>query len=111
MASLPRVNPPYDVPMSACVPESVLVSLPFPPNDISRCIDAERGDVAALILDAGGLSFCGTPSSTGVHSAISTDLRSSRTRTSGAVISQGVITGFAIAPVVFQATSGVTLRT
>jgi len=53
------VNPPYDVPMSAGVPASVLDQLLVcPPNDIKSVETMlERGDVAAVILEpAGGQS-------------------------------------------------------
>ena len=100
------VNPPYDVPMSAGVPESVLDQLLVcPPNDI-KSVDTmlERGDVAAVILEPAGGQSGTTPTIPGYLQ----ELRSLTTRHKVVLIFDEVITGFRYAPGGAQAYFGVT---
>src|SRR5882724_11978296 len=100
------VNPPYDVPMSAGVPSSVLDQLLVcPPNDI-KAVDSmlERGDVAAVILEPAGGQSGSTPTIPGYLQ----ELRSLTTRHKVVLIFDEVITGFRYAPGGAQAYFGVT---
>src|SRR6266853_1545695 len=100
------VNPPYDVPMSAGVPESVLDQLLVcPPNDI-KSVDTmlERGDVAAVILEPAGGQSGTTPTIPGYLQ----ELRSLTTRHNVVLIFDEVITGFRYSPGGAQAYFGVT---
>ncbi len=100
------VNPPYDVPMSAGVPTSVLDQLLVcPPNDI-KSVDTmlERGDVAAVILEPAGGQSGTTPTIPGYLQ----ELRSLTTRHNVVLIFDEVITGFRYAPGGAQAYFGVT---
>src|SRR5258705_13641152 len=99
-------NPPYDVPMSAGVPESVLDQLLVcPPNDI-KSVDTmlERGDVAAVILEPAGGQSGTTPTIPGYLQ----ELRSLTTRHNVVLIFDEVITGFRYSPGRAQAYFGVT---
>src|SRR6266852_958178 len=90
------VNPPYDVPMSAGVPASVLDQLLVcPPNDI-KSVDTmlERGDVAAVILEPAGGQSGTTPTIPGYLQ----ELRSLTERHNVVLIFDEVITGFRYAP-------------
>ena len=100
------VNPPYDVPMSAGVPASVLDQLLVcPPNDI-KSVDTmlERGDVAAVILEPAGGQSGTTPTIPGYLQ----ELRSLTTRHNVVLIFDEVITGFRYAPGGAQEYFGVT---
>ena len=85
------VNPPYDVPMSAGVPSSVLDQLLLcPPNDIKAVQTyLERGDVAAVILEPAGGQSGTTPTIPGYLQ----ELRSLCTRHGVMLIFDEVITG------------------
>jgi len=100
------VNPPYDVPMSAGVPSSVLDQLLLcPPNDI-KAVETylERGDVAAVILEPAGGQSGTTPTIPGYLQ----DLRNLCTRHGVVLIFDEVITGFRYSPGGAQAYFGVT---
>src|SRR6266566_2615430 len=100
------VNPPYDVPMSAGVPTSVLDQLLVcPPNDI-KAVDSmlERGDVAAVILEPAGGQSGTTPTIPGYLQ----ELRTLTTRHKVVLIFDEVITGFRYSPGGAQAYFGVT---
>ena len=100
------VNPPYDVPMSAGVPASVLDQLLVcPPNDIKSVETMlERGDVAAVILEPAGGQSGTTPTIPGYLQ----ELRALTTRHNVVLIFDEVITGFRYAPGGAQAYFGVT---
>ena len=100
------VNPPYDVPMSAGVPASVLDQLLVcPPNDIKAVeLMLERGDVAAVILEPAGGQSGTTPTIPGYLQ----ELRSLTQRHNVVLIFDEVITGFRYAPGGAQAYFGVT---
>ncbi len=100
------VNPPYDVPMSAGVPSSVLDQLLLcPPNDIKAVQTyLERGDVAAVILEPAGGQSGTTPTIPGYLQ----ELRSLCTRHGVMLIFDEVITGFRYSPGGAQAYFGVT---
>jgi len=100
------VNPPFDVPMSAGVPSSVLDQLLLcPPNDI-KAVESllERGDVAAVILEPAGGQSGTTPTIPGYLQ----ELRALCTRHNVVLIFDEVITGFRYAPGGAQAYFGVT---
>src|SRR5678816_1766204 len=100
------VNPPYDVPMSAGVPASVLDQLLVcPPNDIKSVETMlERGDVAAVILEPAGGQSGTTPTIPGYLQ----ELRALTTRHNVVLIFDEVITGFRYAPGGAQQYFGVT---
>src|SRR5712691_409861 len=90
------VNPPYEVPMSAGVPGSILDQVAIcPPNDIKAAQTAlERGDVAAVILEPAGGSSGTTPTIPGYLE----ELRALTTRHRVVLIFDEVITGFRYSP-------------
>src|SRR5207245_2263399 len=100
------VNPPYEVPMSAGVPGSILDQVAIcPPNDIKAVqIALERGDVAAVILEPAGGQSGTTPTIPGYLQ----ELRALTTRHGVVLIFDEVITGFRYSPGGAQAYFGVT---
>jgi glutamate-1-semialdehyde 2,1-aminomutase len=100
------VNPPYEVPMSAGVPGSILDQVAIcPPNDIKAVQNAlERGDVAAVILEPAGGQSGTTPTIPGYLQ----ELRALTTRHGVVLIFDEVITGFRYSPGGAQAYFGVT---
>jgi glutamate-1-semialdehyde 2,1-aminomutase len=101
------VKPPYDVPMSAGIPEDSLAHILLcPPNDLAAVerLLTSRQDVAAVILEPGGGSS-GTIPTEPTYLAALRDL----TRRNGVVlIFDEVITGFRYAPGGVQQRVGVT---
>jgi glutamate-1-semialdehyde 2,1-aminomutase len=100
------VNPPYDVPMSAGVPEAILDQLfVCPPNDIKAVETVlQRGDIAAVILEPAGGQSGTTPTIPGYLQ----ELRVLTERMGVVLIFDEVITGFRYAPGGAQAYFGVT---
>src|SRR5213594_5152768 len=100
------VNPPYEVPMSAGVPGSILDQVAIcPPNDIKAVQNAlERGDVAAVILEPAGGQSGTTPTIPGYLQ----ELRALTERNQVVLIFDEVITGFRYSPGGAQQYFGVT---
>lgn len=101
------VKPPYDVPMSAGIPEESLAHvLLCPPNDLAAVerILAGRNDVAAVILEPGGGSSGTIP----IDPAYLVGLRDLTRRRSVVLIFDEVITGFRYSPGGVQQKVGVT---
>jgi glutamate-1-semialdehyde 2,1-aminomutase len=100
------VNPPYEVPLSAGVPEATLDQvLVCPPNDVKAVqTRLERGDVAAVILEPAGGQSGTTPTIPGYLQ----ELRAVTERHRVLLIFDEVITGFRYAPGGAQAYFGVT---
>jgi glutamate-1-semialdehyde 2,1-aminomutase len=100
------VNPPYDVPMSAGVPEAILDQLLVcPPNDIKAVETVlQRGDIAAVILEPAGGQSGTIPTIPGYLQ----ELRALTERMGVILIFDEVITGFRYAPGGAQAYFGVT---
>ena len=100
------VNPPYEVPMSAGIPEATLDQvLICPPNDIKAVeVALERGDIAAVIMEPAGGQSGTTPTMPGYLQ----ELRALTTRHDVVLIFDEVITGFRYAPGGAQAYFGVT---
>jgi glutamate-1-semialdehyde 2,1-aminomutase len=100
------VDPPFDVPMSAGVPEATLDQLLLaPPNDIKAVVELlQRGDVAAVILEPAGGQSGTTPTIPGYL----LELRAATKRHGVVLIFDEVITGFRYAPGGAQAYFGVT---
>jgi len=100
------VNPPYEVPMSAGVPDATLDQLLIcPPNDIKAVeLMLERGDVAAVILEPAGGQAGTTPTMPGYLN----ELRALTRRHEVLLIFDEVITGFRYSPGGAQAYFGVT---
>ncbi len=101
------VNPPFEVPMSAGVPGSVLSEvLVCPPNDLpalERLLDGRR-DVAAVIVEPGGGQAGTYPMDPGFLK----DLRRLTQERGLVLVFDEVITGFRYAPGGAQAYYGVT---
>jgi glutamate-1-semialdehyde 2,1-aminomutase len=100
------VNPPYEVPLSAGVPEATLDQvLVCPPNDV-KAVETrlERGDVAAVILEPAGGQSGTTPTIPGYLQ----ELRAVTRRHGTVLIFDEVITGFRYAPGGAQEYLGVT---
>jgi glutamate-1-semialdehyde 2,1-aminomutase len=101
------VKPPYDVPMSAGIPEETLAHvLLCPPNDLEAAerILAGRRDVAAVILEPGGGSSGTIPT----DPAYLAGLRDVTRRHGVVLIFDEVITGFRYSPGGVQQKVGVT---
>jgi len=101
------VKPPYDVPMSAGIPEESLAHvLLCPPNDLAAAerILAGRQDVAAVILEPGGGSSGTIPT----DPAYLAGLRDLTRRHGVVLIFDEVITGFRYSPGGVQQQVGVT---
>src|SRR5262245_32058384 len=100
------VDPPYDVPWSAGVPESTLDQvLLCPPNDIKAVeVALQRGDVAAVILEPAGGGSSTIPTIPGYLQ----ELRSLTERHGVVLIFDEVISGFRYSPGGAQAYFGVT---
>jgi glutamate-1-semialdehyde 2,1-aminomutase len=100
------VNPPYQVPLSAGVPDvTVEQTLICPPNDIKAVeIALQRGDVAAVILEPAGGQAGSTPTLPGYLQ----ELRAVTARQGIVLIFDEVITGFRYAPGGAQEYFGVT---
>ncbi len=100
------VNPPYEVPLSAGVPEATLDQvLVCPPNDVKAVqTRLERGDVAAVILEPAGGQSGTTPTIPGYLQ----ELRAVTERHGVLLIFDEVITGFRYAPGGAQEYFGVT---
>ncbi|HUF92632.1 MAG TPA: aminotransferase class III-fold pyridoxal phosphate-dependent enzyme [Candidatus Limnocylindria bacterium] len=100
------VNPPYDVPMSAGVPEGTMDQvLICPPNDIKAVeVALKRGDVAAVIMEPAGGQAGTTPTIPGYLQ----ELRALTTKHEVVLIFDEVITGFRYAPGGAQQYFGVT---
>ena len=101
------VKPPYDVPMSAGIPEESLAHvLLCPPNDLAAAerILAGRRDVAAVILEPGGGSSGTIPT----DPAYLAGLRDLTRRHGVVLIFDEVITGFRYSPGGVQQKVGVT---
>jgi glutamate-1-semialdehyde 2,1-aminomutase len=105
--ALTGVKPPYDVPMSAGIPDDSLAQVILcPPNDLAalEALLGSRQDVAAVILEPGG----------GSSGTIPTDppylqgLRELTRRRQVVLIFDEVITGFRYAPGGVQEVVGVT---
>ncbi len=101
------VKPPYEVPMSAGIPEETLAHvLLCPPNDLAAVeqILADRTDVAAVILEPGGGSSGTIPT----DPAYLAGLRDVTQRYGVILIFDEVITGFRCSPGGVQRHVGVT---
>jgi glutamate-1-semialdehyde 2,1-aminomutase len=100
------VNPPYEVPLSAGVPDvTVEQTLICPPNDVKAVeIALQRGDVAAVILEPAGGQAGSTPTLPGYLQ----ELRAVTARHGIVLIFDEVITGFRYAPGGAQEYFGVT---
>ena len=100
------VNPPYEVPLSAGVPEATLEQvLVCPPNDVKAVeVMLQRGDVAAVILEPAGGQAGTTPTIPGYLQ----ELRAVTQRHGVVLIFDEVITGFRYAPGGAQQYFGVT---
>src|SRR6266478_144807 len=100
------VNPPYEVPMSAGIPGSILDQVVIcPPNDIKSVeVALQRGDIAAVILEPAGGQSGTTPTIPGYLQ----ELRALTTRYDVVLIFDEVITGFRYAPGGAQQYFGVT---
>jgi glutamate-1-semialdehyde 2,1-aminomutase len=101
------VKPPYDVPMSAGIPqESLAHVLLCPPNDLTAAerILGNRSDVAAVILEPGGGSSGTIPT----DPAYLAGLREATRRHGVVLIFDEVITGFRCSPGGVQRQVGVT---
>ena len=100
------VNPPYEVPMSAGVPEGTMDQvLICPPNDIKAVeVALKRGDVAAVIMEPAGGQAGTTPTIPGYLQ----ELRALTTKHEVVLIFDEVITGFRYAPGGAQQYFGVT---
>jgi glutamate-1-semialdehyde 2,1-aminomutase len=100
------VNPPFEVPLSAGVPDATLDQvLICPPNDV-KAVETmlERGDVAAVILEPAGGQAGTTPTIPGyLH-----ELRALTRRHEVLLIFDEVITGFRYSPGGAQEYFGVT---
>jgi glutamate-1-semialdehyde 2,1-aminomutase len=99
------VHPPFDVPLSAGVPEAILDQvLLCPPNDI-KAIEGllQRGDVAAVVLEPAGGQAGTIPTVPGYLQ----ELRALTARERIVLIFDEVITGFRYAPGGAQAYFGV----
>jgi glutamate-1-semialdehyde 2,1-aminomutase len=100
------VNPPYEVPLSAGVPGSMMDQVVIcPPNDV-KAVDVAlgRGDVAAVILEPAGGQAGTTPTVPGYLQ----DLRAVTAKHRVVLIFDEVITGFRYAPGGAQEYFGVT---
>src|SRR5205823_13471553 len=66
------VNPPYEVPMSAGIPGSILDQVVIcPPNDIKSVeVALQLGDIAAVILEPAGWQSRSTPAVPGYLQAL-----------------------------------------
>jgi glutamate-1-semialdehyde 2,1-aminomutase len=100
------VNPPYEVPLSAGVPEGMMEQvLICPANDVKAAeVAFKRGDVAAIILEPAGGQAGTTPTLPGYLQ----ELRALTTRLGVVLIFDEVITGFRYAPGGAQQYFGVT---
>ena len=100
------VNPPYEVPMSAGIPDAMLDQVVIcPPNDIKAVqLALERGDIAAVILEPAGGQSGTTPTIPGYLQ----ELREVTRRNEVVLIFDEVITGFRYAPGGAQQYFGVT---
>src|SRR6185503_11725909 len=100
------VNAPFDVPLSAGVPEATLDQvLVCPPNDVKAVeTTLTRGDVAAVILEPAGGQSGTTPTIPGYLQ----ELRAVTERHGVVLIFDEVITGFRYSPGGAQAYFGVT---
>jgi glutamate-1-semialdehyde 2,1-aminomutase len=100
------VNPPYEVPMSAGVPDGTMDQvLICPPNDIKAVeVALKRGDVAAVIMEPAGGQAGTTPTIPGYLQ----ELRALTTKHEVVLIFDEVITGFRYAPGGAQQYFGVT---
>ena len=100
------VNPPYEVPMSAGVPEGTMDQvLICPPNDIKAVeVALKRGDVGAVIMEPAGGQAGTTPTIPGYLQ----ELRALTTKHEVVLIFDEVITGFRYAPGGAQQYFGVT---
>jgi glutamate-1-semialdehyde 2,1-aminomutase len=101
------VKPPYDVPMSAGIPqESLAHVLLCPPNNLEAVerLLASRSDVAAVILEPGGGSSGTIPTDRGYLAG----LRDLTQRHGVVLIFDEVITGFRYSPGGVQQQAGVT---
>ncbi len=100
------VNPPYDVPLSAGVPDAMLEHvIVCPPNDVKAVeIAVQGGDVAAVILEPAGGQAGTTPTIPGYLP----ELRRVATEHGVVLIFDEVITGFRYAPGGAQEYFGVT---
>jgi len=100
------VSPPFEVPMSAGVPDATLDQVVIcPPNDSKSVqIALERGDVAGVILEPAGGSSGTIPTLPGYLQ----ELREITRRLDVALIFDEVITGFRYAPGGAQQYYGVT---
>ena len=100
------VNPPYDVPMSAGVPDAVRDQvIVCPPNDVKAVeIALKGGEVAAVILEPAGGQAGTTPTIPGYLQ----ELRRVTTEQGTVLIFDEVITGFRYAPGGAQEYFGVT---
>jgi glutamate-1-semialdehyde 2,1-aminomutase len=100
------VNPPYDVPLSAGVPGTMLAEVAVcPPNDVKAVETVlEGGDVAAVILEPAGGQAGTTPTVPGYLN----DLRAVTRKHGVVLIFDEVITGFRYAPGGAQEYFGVT---
>lgn len=100
------VNPPYEVPMSAGIPDAMLEQVVIcPPNDIKAVqLALERGDIAAVILEPAGGQSGTTPTIPGYLQ----ELREVTRRNEVVLIFDEVITGFRYAPGGAQQYFGVT---
>jgi glutamate-1-semialdehyde 2,1-aminomutase len=105
-AVMAGVRPPYDVPMSAGVPDATLGHMVLcPPNDLAA-VDAvldRRDDVAAVILEPGG----GNSGILPMDVPFLRGLRALTARRNVLLIFDEVITGFRYAPGGVQAAVGV----
>jgi glutamate-1-semialdehyde 2,1-aminomutase len=100
------VNPPYELPLSAGVPEATLGQVVIcPPNDVKAVeVAMERGDIAAVILEPAGGQAGTTPTIPGYLQ----ELRARTERHGVVLIFDEVITGFRYAPGGAQEYYGVT---
>jgi glutamate-1-semialdehyde 2,1-aminomutase len=100
------VNPPYDVPNTAGVPDATLDQvLLCPPNDVKAVETVlDRGDIAAVILEPAGGQSGTTPTIPGYLQ----ELRAATTKHGTLLIFDEVITGFRYAPGGAQEYFGVT---
>jgi glutamate-1-semialdehyde 2,1-aminomutase len=100
------VNPPYEVPLSAGVPGTMLDQVVIcPPNDAKAVeVALDRGDIAAVILEPAGGQAGTTPTIPGYLQA----LREATRRRAALLIFDEVITGFRYAPGGAQEYYGVT---
>jgi glutamate-1-semialdehyde 2,1-aminomutase len=105
--AMPGVKPPYDVPMSAGIPDDSLAQVILcPPNDLTalEALLESRQDVAAVILEPGGGSSGTIPT----DPPYLRDLRELTRRRQVVLIFDEVITGFRYAPGGVQEVVGVT---